>query len=69
MLWDTGGSGTAHDAAAESFVEVPLDTPVTALEPYVSRATDPLFSKFDGYVAPQALVESHVRMLVERKMA
>ena len=53
---------------AESFVEVPLDTPLTALEPYVSKAIGPLFSKFDGYEAPQALVESCVRMLVERKM-
>ena len=68
MLWDIGGSGTAHDAAAESFVELLLDTPLTALEPYVSRAVGPLFSKFDGYEAPQMLVESCVRMLVERKI-
>lgn len=66
--WDAVGSGTAHDVDASSFVEVPLDTPTTSLEPYVSKAVGPLFSKFDGYVAEQALVEACVRKMVERKM-
>lgn len=68
IMWDAGGSGTVHDMEANSFAIVPLDTPTTALEPYVSKAVGPLFSKFDGYVAEQALVESCVRKLVERKM-
>lgn len=66
--WDAGESGTAHDGEATSFVTVPLDTPLTALAPFVSRAVAPLFSAFDGYVPPTKLVEDCVRRLIERKM-
>jgi hypothetical protein len=66
--WDPTGSGKAHDAEARSFVDVPLDTPPTALAPYVSRAVSSLFSAFDGYVPSQKLVEDCVRRVIERKM-
>jgi hypothetical protein len=67
-LWDTGGSGTAHSDDASSFVDVPLDTSPTALEPYVSRAVRPLFAMFDGYVVKPADVETAVRRVIERKI-
>lgn len=67
--WDVNESGTVHDSEATSFVVVPLDTPLTALAPFVSRAVAPLFSAFDGFDPPTKLVEDCVRRLVERKMA
>lgn len=67
-LWDLTGSGVSHDAEVRSFVDVPLDTPPTALAPYVSKAVGPLLSSFEGYVAPETLVESCLRKLVERRM-
>jgi hypothetical protein len=68
ISWGLTGAGKAHDAEARSFVDVPLDTPATALAPYVSRAVSPLFSTFDGYVPSLKLVEDCVRRVIERKM-
>ena len=67
-LWDLSGSGMSRDEEAGAFVDVPLDTPPTALAPYVSRAVGPLFSSFEGYVVEEATVESCVRKLIERRM-
>ena len=66
--WETGAYGTAHDALADAYVAVPVDTPVTSLAPHVSRAVGPLFAKFDGYEPASNLIETCVRMLAERKM-
>jgi hypothetical protein len=66
--WDFSGSGKAYDSEAKSFVAVPLETPLTALAPYVYRAVSPLFSAFDGYMPSQKLVEDCVRRVIERKM-
>ena len=48
LEWDTGAHAKAHDPGADSFVLVQLDTPVNALEPYVSKAVGPMFTKFRG---------------------
>lgn len=66
--WDVSGSGTAHNPEAGSFTPVSLETPVAALAPYVAQAVAPLFSVFDGYVAPMPLIEDCVRRMVERRM-
>ncbi len=61
-----GGRSAAQ--CAESFVSLPADTPHAALAPYVSRAVRPLFSVFDGYEPPSAIVEEAVKQLVERRL-
>lgn len=68
LNWDVTGSGTAHDREAGSFTAVSLETPATALAPYVANAIAPLFSAFEGYMAPTKLIEECVRRLIERKM-
>lgn len=66
--WDTGAYGKAHDPSADSFVLVPLDTPVNALEPYVSKAVGPMFTKFDGYMPTPELVAHFVKRLSDRRI-
>ena len=66
--WETGAHGTAHDSRADSFVVVPLDTPVAALEPHVSKAVAAMFTKFDGYMPAPKLVESCVKLLTDRRI-
>jgi hypothetical protein len=62
------GGGRSATEDAESFVAVPVDTPHAALEPYVSIAVRSLFSVFDGYEPPQAVVEDAVKRLIERRL-
>jgi hypothetical protein len=62
------GAGRSAESAAQSFVAVPIGTPHGALAPYVSEAVAPLFSLFDGYQPPQAIVEDAVQRLVERRL-
>ena len=61
-------SGQSHSFSAQAFATVPVNTPLSALAPYVEIAVAPLFACFDGYAAPQELVETCVRKLIERKM-
>lgn len=66
---NAGRSGSvSRSAAVDAYVSVPLETPESALAPYVSAAIAPLFSVFDGYEVPPDLVETSVRKLIERKM-
>ena len=67
--WDVFGSETAHDAEAGSFTPVSIETPASAVAPYVAKAVAPLFSAFDGYVVPTNLVEDCVRRMLERRMS
>jgi len=59
----------AHDDEVTTFVEMPLDTPPSAIAPYVDEATKPLFVLFGGYRLPSAATEHWVRRLIERRMA
>ncbi|MCY3856947.1 MAG: hypothetical protein OXF78_11715 [Rhodospirillales bacterium] len=61
-------SGQSRSAAAESFVEVPIETPHSALAPHVAVAVGPLFAAFDGYTPSPELIETSVRRMIERKM-
>jgi hypothetical protein len=64
-----GGSGKkATDHQAEAYVELPLDTPHSALAPYVEQAVRPLFVAFQGFTPASALIEECVRKVIERKM-
>jgi hypothetical protein len=58
----------AHDDVATTFVELSLDTPASAIAPYVEKATQALFVLFGGYQLPIAAIEHWVRGLIERKL-
>jgi len=60
--------GVASDDSVDSFVELNLDTPHSALAPYVLKAVAPLFVIFEGYQPPDRLVEDAVKRVVERKL-
>ena len=61
-------TGTAHDDAANTYVEVPLDTPVSAISPAVEQALEGLFVLFDGYRMPSKTIEQWVQQLIERRL-
>jgi hypothetical protein len=61
-------TGTAQDDTVTTFVELLLDTPESAVAPYVDQATRELFALFGGYRFPSAAIEHWVRRLVERKL-
>ena len=44
--------GISHDEVATTFVELSLDTPATAIAPYVDQAVQGLFVLFGGYRIP-----------------
>jgi hypothetical protein len=60
--------GTAQDDTVTTFIELPLDTPGSAVAPYVDQATRELFVLFGGYRFPSAAIENWVGRLVERKL-
>jgi hypothetical protein len=62
------GSHFAVDDSAEHFVELPLDTPVSAIAPYVEKVVNRLFSAFCGYKVQEAAIESWVQRLIERRL-
>src|ERR1700685_3627306 len=47
----------AHDDEVHSFVELSLDTPLSALPQFVQEATHKLFAAFDGAKIPRATIE------------
>jgi hypothetical protein len=59
---------TAIDDSADSYVEVPLDTPVSAIAPHVGRAISDLFIKFDGFQVQPEVIEEWVKRLIERRL-
>jgi len=63
----TGGY-KAHDDEVTTFTEISLDTPASAIAPFVEQATQDLFALFDGYKMPTEAVEEWVRRLIERRL-
>ena len=64
-----GRSGSmSRSKSVDAYVAVPLETPSTALAPYVATVIAPLFSVFDGYQPSSVLIETSVRKLIERDM-
>jgi hypothetical protein len=58
----------AVDDSAEKFVELPLDTPASAIAPYVEKVVNDLFSAFAAYQMPQQAIEEWVKRLIERRL-
>jgi hypothetical protein len=57
---------TSHTDEVETFIEVPLETPLSAIAPYVEEATRELFALFDGYTMPSDAVEYWTKKVLER---
>jgi hypothetical protein len=57
----------ASDPKIDSFIDVPLETPLSALSQYVHQVTRPLFEAFNGYTVSRDIVEDIIRSLIERK--
>lgn len=66
--WVGRSGGQSHSAEADAFVQVSLETPHSALAPYVKDAVGRLFASFDGYTPSLELIETCVRKMVQRKM-
>jgi len=62
------GGGTAHQDQIETFVEVPLDTPSSAIAPFVNDATRLLFALFDGFEMPLVEIEKRIQRLLGRNV-
>lgn len=57
----------AYQDDVTSIVNVPLETPLSALSDFVYQAVQPLFEIFDGFTINKEIVEDLTRRLVERK--
>lgn len=63
-----GGGGESNSKTVRSFVDIPLDTPHSALAPHVATIVAPLFAAFDGHQMAASHIEHCVQRLIERKM-
>ena len=57
----------AYQDDVTALVNVPLETPLSALSEFVNQAVQPLFEVFDGFTLRKDVVEDLTRRLVERK--
>jgi Schlafen, AlbA_2 len=60
-------ANTAYDDEAWSEINIPLDTPNSALAQYVELATKPLFEVFNGYNPDPPVIEELTRKIIERR--
>lgn len=58
----------AEDYAVDTFVSVPLDTPLSAIASFVELATRDLFVAFSGYTMSMNAIEHWVQRLIERRL-
>jgi len=58
----------AYQDEVLAFVNVPLDTPLSALGSFVNQAVQPLFEVFDGFGLSSDVVEELTRRLIERRL-
>jgi hypothetical protein len=58
----------AYQDEVTTFVNIPIDTPSSAVSEYVYKATQELFNLFDGLVLRKDIVEDLSRRLIERKL-
>ena len=67
LLQDMPDRYIASDPEIVTFIDVPLEIPLSALSQYVHQVTRPLFEAFDGYTVSNDTVEDITRNLIERK--
>lgn len=66
--WIGGPSrATAYQDEHISYLNLPLDTPLSAIGTYTNQVVKPLFELFDGFVLPDSSVEEITRRCIERK--
>jgi len=58
---------SAHQDEFTKFVNIPLDTPLSALSNYVEQVVHPLFEVFNGFNVRKDIIEDMTRDLIERK--
>ena len=58
----------SHSSGAEAFVQVPMETPHSALAPFVRSVVGRLFALFDGYEAPRKWIDDCVQKMTQRKI-
>lgn len=58
----------AYQDEVTSLVDVPLETPLSALSEHVRRATQPVFEVFHGFALSKETTEDLTRRLVERRL-
>jgi len=51
-----------------ALVNVPLETPLSALSEYVAQVVVPLYEVFDGFTLSKEIIEDLTRRLIERKL-
>lgn len=59
----------SHMSQTQTFVEIPANTPLSAIAPYVEEATRGLFVVFDGYALPSQTIEHWTQRLIERRLS
>jgi hypothetical protein len=60
--------GEAHDNEITTYTEMSLDTPISAIAPFVDQATRDLFILFNGYVLTAGAIEDRIKRLIERRI-
>lgn len=60
--------GKAYQDEVLVFVDVPLETPLSALNEYVSQVVQPLFEVFEGFQLSNDVIDDLTRRLVERRL-
>ena len=59
---------SAHQDEVTAFVEMPLETPLSALGEFVNQAVKPLFEVFDGFALSKDVVEDLTRKVIEKRL-
>ncbi|MEW6616008.1 MAG: ATP-binding protein [Thermodesulfobacteriota bacterium] len=59
---------SAYQDEVISFINVPLETPLSALGDYVNKVVQPLFETFNGFSLSKNLIEDLTQRLIQRKL-
>ena len=60
-------SGPAYEDEVLSFINVPLETPLSALGSYIDEIVQRLFERFDGFTLSTEVIEDLTQRLIQRK--
>ncbi len=59
---------SAYQDEVLSIINVPLETPLSALGDYVNKIVQPLFEIFDGFTLSTDVIEDLTQRLIQRKL-